>query len=98
MSSGRSRHESIHFGRESFDVLRFLLDEAHRDEQREARVLVARGLEASIEVGLDLFPDRVAVRPDHHAALDDARGLGELRLRDDVLVPLGVILRARSDA
>ena len=84
-------------GREALDVLRLLLDEAHRDQQREAGVLVARGLEASVQVTLDGLPQREAVGSDHHAALDDACGFGELGRGDDVLVPLGVVLGAGGD-
>jgi hypothetical protein len=85
-------------GSEALDVLGLLLDEAHRYEQREAGVLVAGRLEASVEVALDRLPDGVAVWPDDHAALDDIGRLGELGLGDDVLVPLGVVLGTGGDA
>jgi hypothetical protein len=40
------------------------------------RVLVSSGLDAFIELALDRFPDRVAVRLDHHRAAN-GRVLGE---------------------
>ena len=49
------------FGREAFDVLRLLGEEALRDEQREVRVLVARRLEHVVERALHPLPDAVAV-------------------------------------
>jgi hypothetical protein len=52
-------------------------------------LLVAGVLEPAVEVALDLLPDRVAVRLDHHAALDDLGRLREIGLADHVLVPLG---------
>ena len=84
-------------GREPLHVLGLLLEEAHRDEQREVGVLVAGLLEAPVEIGLDLLPDGVAVGLDHHAALDHLGRLGEIRLPDHVLVPLGVVLFPGGD-
>ena len=60
--------------------------EAFGDEQREVRVDVPRLLEAAVEPLLDQLPDGVAVRADHHAALD-RRVVGELGAPDDVEVP-----------
>ncbi len=79
--------------REPFDVLGFLLEERLRDEQREVGVLVARGLEHAVEHALDVFPDRVAPRLDHHAAAHRRR-LCEIGGADHLLVPLGVVFAA----
>jgi hypothetical protein len=65
-----------------------------RDEEREVGVLVAGGLEARVELALDLLPHGVAVGLDDHAALDHLGGLGHLGLADHVLVPLRVVLGA----
>ena len=72
--------------REAFDVLRLLHQQALGNEQREVRVDVAGRLEPRVERLLDQLPDRVAVRPDDHAALD-RRVVGQLRAADDVEVP-----------
>src|SRR2546430_16971149 len=53
---------------EPLDVLGFLREEAHRDEQREVGVLVAGRLEHGIQGVLHQLPDAVAMRPDHHTA------------------------------
>ena len=50
----------------------------------------------AIERLLNQLPDRVAVRPDDHAALD-RRVVGELRAPDDVEVPPREVLRAGRD-
>ena len=50
------RHDRALLG-EAFDVLGFLLQEAHRDEQREVGVLVPGGLEHRVEPPLDVLPD-----------------------------------------
>ncbi len=95
LAAGDGDHRQL--GREAFHVLGFLLQEALRDQQREIHVLVAGGLEAVVELALQHLPDGVAVGLDDHAALDDLGGLGHVALQDDVLVPGGEILLARSD-
>src|SRR6266487_539696 len=83
--------------RESFDVLGLLREVAHRDEEREVRVLMARRLDHVVERALHQLPDAIAVRPDHHAPAH--RGvIGELRLHDDIAVPLAEVLRAWGDS
>jgi hypothetical protein len=52
---------------EALHVRRLLLEEALGDEEREVGVLVARRLEHAIELALDVLPDGVAPRLDHHA-------------------------------
>ena len=81
--------------REALDVRGLLLEERHRDEQREVRVDVPRLLEHPVEDALDVLPQRVAPRLDHHAAADVAvlREVGRL---DDFLVPLRVVVGARG--
>ena len=82
---------------EALGVFLFLGQEAQGDEEREVGVHVPRGLEAVVELALHLLPDAVAVRADDHAAAH-GRVLGQLRLLDDVLVPLPVVLFAAGDA
>src|SRR5436190_20502254 len=83
--------------RESLDVLGLLREVAHRDEEREVRVLMARRLDHVVERALHQLPDAIAVRPDHHAPAH--RGvIGELRLHDDIAVPLAEVLRAWGDS
>src|SRR5215469_12816645 len=76
------------FGREAFDVMLFLLDEALGDEQRKGDVLVAGGLETAVECLLDVFPERPAVGTDDHAAANGSV-VGQLRFQDQLVVPLG---------
>ncbi len=83
--------------RKALDVLGLLLQEAHRDEEREVRVDVAGVLEAPVERGLDVFPEGVAVGPDDHAALD-RRIVGQLGLLHDIGIPARVIFAARGHA
>ena len=61
----------------------------------KVRVDVAGRLEAIVELPLDVLPDRVAVRPDDHAALD-RRVVGQLRLADDIQIPAGEIGRTAA--
>ena len=85
-----------HLRREPFDVLLLLHQEALGNEQREVRVHVAGRLEPRVEQPLDVFPDRVAVRPDDHAALD-GRVVGQLGAADDVEIPAREVLGAGRD-
>ncbi len=93
--ASRLRHHG-ELGREALDVLRFLHEEALGDEQREVRVDVPGCLEQPVETLLDPLPERVAARPDDHAALD-RRVVGQLRVADDVDVPRREILGLRRD-
>ena len=72
---------------------RFLLQEAHRNEQREVGVLVPGLLEHRVEPPLHVLPDRVAPRLDDHAAAD-VGVLGQVGRLDDLLVPLGIVFGA----
>ncbi len=80
---------------ESLDVLGFLFQETHRDEQGEVRVLMPRLLETAIQLLLHVLPDGVAPGLDHHAAAD-RRDLGHVGGPDDLLVPFGIIFTARG--
>ena len=59
LAAGLRDHGEL--GREPLDVLGLLVDEAHRDEQREGGVIVAGLLEATVEVALHRLPDGEAV-------------------------------------
>jgi hypothetical protein len=83
--------------REASRVLRFLLQERQRDQQRKRRVLVPGLLEAPVELALDLLPDRPAVRAHDHATADDVAGSASSAAAMTSLVPLRVVLRARRD-
>jgi hypothetical protein len=80
--------------REALDVLGLLLEEALRDQQRKVRVLVAGLLEAGVQPALDVLPQRVAPRLDHHAAAH-RRLLGEIGRLDHLLIPLGIVFCPR---
>ena len=82
---------------ETFDVLRFLLQVAERNEEREIGVLVPGRLEHGVERALHVFPDAVAPGLDHHAAAHVAR-LRHVGGADDLLIPFGkIFLAARAD-
>jgi hypothetical protein len=84
------------FGGETLDVVRFLLQEALRNEEGKVGVLVAEGLDPSVGLGLKIFPDRVSIRADDHAALDRAV-VGKLGLEDNIEIPLGKVHRGRGN-
>src|SRR3989475_11169034 len=86
-----------HLFRKPLDVLRFLGEKTHRNEQREVGVAVAGGLEHGIQGALHQLPNAVAVGPDDHAATH-RRIIRELRLHNDVAVPLAKVLGAWRDA
>ncbi len=82
---------------EALDVLGFLLQQRLGHEQREVDVAVARALDVPVQLVAHRLPDRVAVRPDDHAAAH--RGVvRQLRLEDHVVVPAGKVLRLAVDA
>src|SRR5579863_9681723 len=54
--------------REAFDMLRFLLKKAFRDEKREVGVARAGLLDAPIELVAQQFPDAEAIGTKDHAA------------------------------
>ena len=77
-------------GRKAVDQLALLLQQALGDEHGHGHVLMAGGLEASVQIFLDVFPDGVAIGAQHNKALD-AGILDQLGLRADVGVPLGEV-------
>ena len=82
---------------EAVDVRGFLLDVADRDEEREVGVHVAGLLEHRVEVAVDVLPEGVTPRLDHHATTDRAV-LGQVGVLDHLQIPLGiVILAGRGD-
>ena len=84
-------------GREALDVLRLAAQVAFRDEQREVGVDVPGVLDPLVQVGLQQFPDPVAVRPDYHRAPGRA-AVYQLGLDDQLVVPGREILTLRSHA
>ena len=83
--------------REALDVLRLFCQEAHRDEQRERQRLVIGGFELGVQDLLDVLPQRPAVGFDNHRAAHGAV-VSQIRLDDDIVVPLVEILRSGRDA
>ena len=77
-------------GRKAVDQLALLLQQALGDEHGHGHVLMAGGLEAGVQIFLDVFPDGVAIGAQHNKALD-AGILDQLGLRADVGVPLGEV-------
>src|SRR2546422_7138498 len=77
-------------------VLGLAREEALWDEQGEVGVLVPRRLEHRVQGALHQLPHAVAERPDDHAAAD-GRVIGQLRLLDDIGIPLAEVLRAWRD-
>ena len=71
----------------------FLVDKTAWNQQRERHILMTRGLEAAVERLLDVLPKCPSVRAHDHAA-PHRRVIGELRLDDQLVVPLGKILCA----
>jgi hypothetical protein len=84
------------FGRKALDVLGFFFEKTHWDEEGKIGVFVAGFLEPPIEFIADFFPDRVAARSDHHAALD-RRIICQFCIQDDVDVPLRIVDFARRN-
>ncbi len=82
--------------RKALDMLRFLQQQAFRNQHREIHVLMTRFLEALVHFLLDALPDGVAVRANDHAAAH-RRVIAQLRLEDDVRIPLREVLIARCD-
>src|SRR5713101_7500357 len=82
-------------GRKALDVLRFLLQEALRDEEREVGVARTGLLDAAVEFVAQILPDREAVGAENDTSAH-RRIIGEFGAQDDVVVPGGEILAARS--
>ena len=80
-------------GRKPLDVLRLLLQEALRDEQREVRVARAGLLDALVELVAQRLPNRKTVGTKHDASAH-RRVVGQLGAQADVVVPRGEVLAA----
>ena len=85
-----------HFRRKALYVVFFLLQEGFRDEQRHVNVLVTRRLKAIVQFMLNVFPDRVAVRLDDHAAFY-AGVIHQLGFFNNIGVPFGKVNVHGSD-
>ncbi len=72
---------------EALDVLGLLLQVTLGDEERKVGVLVARGLEAVVEVALDALPDLEPVRP-YGEGPPNRPVIRQLRHPDKLQVPL----------
>ena len=79
------------FGAEALHVLGLLLEEGHGHEQGEVGVVDPGGFDAVVHGRLQALPQREAVGPDDHGP-PGRSVLGQLGLRDDVLVPAGEVL------
>ena len=78
----------------AFDVLGFLFQETHRNEQGKVGVLMPRGLEHSVQHPLHVLPDPPAPRLDDHTAAD-GRVFRQVGCADHLLIPLGIIFLSR---
>ncbi len=58
-----------------------------RDEEREIAILMAGGLDAAVQLLLQLLPDAIAPGLDHHGAAHRA-GFGHVGIAHDRLVPV----------
>ena len=78
------------FGCKALHMVLLLLEQGLRDQHRQVHVLVPRGLEAPVQLRLDILPQGVAVGPvDEHALHGGV--VDQLRLLADVRVPLGEV-------
>ena len=74
-------------GSKALYVILLLLQKGFGDQHGHIYIFVARGLESCIQILLDIFPDRIAVGTDNHAAVH-AGIVNQLGLLDNVGVPL----------
>ena len=77
----------------AFRVFLFFFEKRFGNEQGKVRINMPGRFEHIVERPLHLFPDRVTVRLDDHAAAD-GRILSEVSTLDDLVVPLGIVLRS----
>ena len=84
------------FRRKAFHVLRFLLQERFRNEQRKIRILMARRLELVVERALHALPDPIAVGANDHAALH-GRIVRQLAAQHHLVVPRAEVRGARRE-
>ena len=84
------RHHRTFLG-EAFHMGGFFFQVAEWNEEREIGVLVAGGLEHSVQHGLHTLPQGVAPGLDDHAA-PHLGVFGQIRSADDLLIPFRKIL------
>ena len=77
-------------------MILFFLQEPFGDKHGHVDVFVSRFLETAVQDALDVFPDRVTVRTDDHAALH-GRILNEIRLLDNIGIPLREVVLHGGD-
>ena len=85
-----------YFWSKTFYVVFFFLQQAFRDEHGHVAVFYICCFETSIQIFLDQFPDRIAVRTDYHAAFD-AGVFYQFSFFYNVSIPLGKIQLHVSD-
>ena len=78
------------FLRKTFHVLGFAREERFWNQQWEIGVLNAGLLEHAVQDVLHLFPNRIAVRLDHHAAAH-VRLLCQVGFHHQLIIPLRII-------
>ena len=79
-----------HLRGKAFHMILLLLEQTLRDKNGHVYVLNSGRLKPAVQLCLDILPDRVAVRLDHHASLY-ARVIAELCFFYHIRVPLGEI-------
>ena len=93
---GAALRDPRHFRRKALDVIRFLEQQAFRNEHRHTHVLVAGALKFRVHLLLNQLPNAVAVGLNGHAAADGGV-IHQIGQAHHVGVPLGEILAARGD-
>ena len=78
-------------GSKAFNMILLLLKKRFGNEHGHIYIANARSLESLVQLGLNVFPDSVAVGLDCHASLNGCV-LDQLSLTDDIRIPLGEIL------
>ena len=82
--------------REALDMILLLLEQALRNQARQVDILHSGLLEPAVQLILDVLPDRVSRRLDHHESLQLCVP-GQICLLDYVRIPLGKVFLHRSD-
>ncbi len=78
-------------GSKALNMIFFLFKQAFRNEHRHTHILVTRCLEHTVHYALNVFPNRIAVGSDNHAALN-ACVFAKLGLFNNIRVPFCKIL------
>ena len=82
-----------HFFGKAFDMVGLFFKEGQRNEQWKIAVFNASGLNFCVHKLLNAFPHAIAPWPDNHAS-PDTGFLGQIGLRNNLLIPASEILRA----